>query len=107
MPVMVNHIAERNYPQLDRLHGGSAAGGVWNTVIALAVLCGLAVATLPLWLQAAIFLVGADLIMYWKIYSKMGLGARLSNGSSMGSGVQSIDGLFGDCVFLAIADNVP
>ena len=50
MPVMVNHVAERHYPSLGRLQGGSVAGGVWNTVVALAVLAGLAVATLPLWL---------------------------------------------------------
>lgn len=50
MPAMVNHIAGRHYPRLQRLRGGSAAGGLWNTLVALAVLIGLAVATLPAWL---------------------------------------------------------
>ncbi len=50
MPAMVDHVAGRHYPGLQRLRGGSAAGGVWNTLVALAVLVGLAVATLPAWL---------------------------------------------------------
>jgi len=50
MPMMVNHVAERDYPGLARRHGGSFAGSVWNTVAALLWLFALAILTLPLWL---------------------------------------------------------
>lgn len=50
MPMMVNHVAERNYPDLQRTRGGTAVGSVWNTVVALAVFFGMALATLPGWL---------------------------------------------------------
>ena len=50
MPMMVNHVAARDYRELDRLRGGSAAGSAWNSFAALAWLVALAVVTLPLWL---------------------------------------------------------
>jgi CysZ protein len=50
MPVMVRHVAERDYPVLERKHGGSAAGSVANAVMGLVVFLGLALVTLPLWL---------------------------------------------------------
>jgi len=50
MPVMVNHVAERDYPELDRRRGGSLAGSVWNSVAALLWLAALVAVTLPLWL---------------------------------------------------------
>ena len=50
MPIMVNHVAGRDYPQLARKRGGTAAGGIWNSVVALLWLVLLAVLTLPLWL---------------------------------------------------------
>src|SRR5450830_1610597 len=36
MPVMVGLVAERAYPELARQHGGNVAGGLWNSVAALA-----------------------------------------------------------------------
>ena len=50
MPVMVNHVAERDYPELDRRRGGSFAGSAWNSVAALLWLAALVLVTLPLWL---------------------------------------------------------
>lgn len=50
MPVMVRHVAERDYAALERRRGGSFAGSVANAVVGLLVFVGLAVVTLPLWL---------------------------------------------------------
>ena len=50
MPMMVNHVAERDYPQVAQKRGGSFAGSVWNTAAALLWLFALAILTLPLWI---------------------------------------------------------
>ena len=50
MPVMVGLVAERAYPQLERRQGGTLAGGVWNSVMALVWLALLLVLSLPLWI---------------------------------------------------------
>ena len=50
MPVMVNHVAERRFPELERRRGGGFAGSVWNSVVALLGMLLLAVLSLPFWL---------------------------------------------------------
>jgi CysZ protein len=50
MQKMVDHVAERSFPQLQRRRGGGTAGSVWNGLIALAGMLGLFVVSLPLWL---------------------------------------------------------
>jgi hypothetical protein len=50
MPVMVGHVAERAYPGLARRHGGTVAGGLWNSVAALLWLALLILVSLPFWL---------------------------------------------------------
>ena len=54
MPMMVNHVAKRDYPDLVRLHGGTVLGSVWNALIAVAVFAGLWLVTLPFWLAAGL-----------------------------------------------------
>lgn len=49
MPAMVNHVAARDYPELERRRGGSVAGSAWNSFAALAWLAVLVAVTLPLW----------------------------------------------------------
>jgi CysZ protein len=49
MPAMVKHVAERAYPQLARRQGGTFAGSVWNSAMALVWLALLALLSLPLW----------------------------------------------------------
>jgi CysZ protein len=49
MPAMVGHVAVRAYPELERRHGGTAAGGLWNSVAALFWLVLLVLLSLPLW----------------------------------------------------------
>lgn len=50
MPAMVNHVAGKYYPQLELRHGGTTAGSVINSVIAIVVYCVVWLLTLPLWL---------------------------------------------------------
>lgn len=57
MPAMVNHVAGKYYPQLERKHGGTTAGSVINSVIAIFVYCVLWVLTLPLWLFSPLAIV--------------------------------------------------
>ncbi|MFZ4554493.1 MAG: EI24 domain-containing protein [Burkholderiales bacterium] len=52
MPWMVRHVASRDYPSLERLHGGSFFGSLWNAVWAVAVFSLLWLLSLPLWLLA-------------------------------------------------------
>jgi CysZ protein len=49
MPAMVDQVAKSSYPGLARLRGGSTAGSVWNSIVALVVFLVLGVITLPLW----------------------------------------------------------
>jgi len=50
MPMMVNHVAEKNYPELERKQGGTIAGNVSNALMAVVVYCLGWVVSLPLWL---------------------------------------------------------
>ena len=50
MPAMVGRVAELAYPELVRRHGGTVAGGLWNSVMALVWLALLVLVSLPLWL---------------------------------------------------------
>jgi len=49
MPAMVDQVSDTSYPGLARRHGGTFAGSLWNSAIALAVFVVLAIITLPLW----------------------------------------------------------
>lgn len=50
MPMMVNHVAGRDYPQLARGRGGGFVGSGWNALAAFLWFALLAAVTLPLWL---------------------------------------------------------
>lgn len=50
MPVIVGLVAERDFPQLQRRHGGSLAGSLCNAAVAITVFALLWIITLPLWL---------------------------------------------------------
>ena len=49
MPAMVEHVASRAYPQLQRKRGGSFAGSAWNGVVGLLGLAGLGIVSIPFW----------------------------------------------------------
>jgi hypothetical protein len=50
MPAMVEHVAERSYPALERRRGGSLAGSLWNSAVALCGMAALFLASIPFWL---------------------------------------------------------
>lgn len=55
----------------------------------------------------------SDLIIYWKVYSRMGMGGRLSGSVNHPSGFSNLNGLadalsfYGDNCFLALAEGIP
>ena len=49
MPKMVEHVASRSFPTLERRRGGSVAGSLWNTLVALAGMVLFFLVSLPLW----------------------------------------------------------
>lgn len=54
MPMMVRHVARRDYPDLQQRHGGTFVGSVWNALVAIGVFCGLWLLTLPFWFLAGL-----------------------------------------------------
>ena len=50
MQKMVDYVAERSFPHLERRRGGGAAGSVANGLIALAGMIGMFIVSIPLWI---------------------------------------------------------
>ena len=50
MPVLVRHVAQSHFPSLDRRHGGTVVGSIWNALAAIFLFALLWIVTLPLWL---------------------------------------------------------
>jgi len=50
MPAMVEHVAGRSYPALERRNGGNLAGSLWNGLVALCGMLALFFASLPFWI---------------------------------------------------------
>lgn len=63
MPAMVDHVATKNYPTLERKQGGTMAGNVSNAVMAVAVYCLGWIISLPLWLFTPFALVFPIVLM--------------------------------------------
>ncbi|MDR3393138.1 MAG: EI24 domain-containing protein [Sulfuriferula sp.] len=63
MPMMVNHVARRDFPNLERRHGGTAMGSLWNALVAVGVFAALWLLTLPIWLLAGLGAVFSVLLM--------------------------------------------
>jgi len=49
MPAMVEHVAVRSYPELERRKGGSLAGSLWNGAVALCGMVGMFLVSIPFW----------------------------------------------------------
>jgi CysZ protein len=65
MQKMVDHVAARSFPQLERRRGGSTAGSVWNAIVALGGMLLLFVVSLPLWLIPVLWPVITLAILTW------------------------------------------
>ena len=62
---MVDHVAQRHYPELARRRGGSFAGSLWNGAVALGGLALLFTASLPLLLVPPLWAVVPVAVMGW------------------------------------------
>jgi hypothetical protein len=65
MQKMVDHVATRSFPQLERRRGGSTAGSVWNAIVAFVGMLLLFVVSLPLWLIPVLWPVITLAILTW------------------------------------------
>ena len=65
MQQMVNYVAERSYPALERRRGGGVAGSGWNSLVAFFGLLGLGVLSLPFWLFPPLWPVISLVILGW------------------------------------------
>jgi CysZ protein len=65
MQAMVEHVASRAYPGLERRRGGGVLGSVWNGIVALAGMMLLGLASLPLWLAPPLWPVIVVAILGW------------------------------------------
>ena len=65
MQAMVDHVARRSFPALERRRGGSTLGSVWNGFVALAGMLLLFLVSLPLWLAPPLWPVLAVAILGW------------------------------------------
>jgi hypothetical protein len=65
MQKMVDYIASRSFPELERRHGGGTAGSVWNAVISLLGMVALFVVSIPLWLAPPLWPLIPLAILAW------------------------------------------
>ena len=65
MPVMVDHVAERRFPDLGRRHGGSFAGSIWNSLVALLGMLVLGALSVPFWLFPPLWPILPVVILAW------------------------------------------
>jgi hypothetical protein len=65
MQAMVEHVASRAYPGLERRGGGGVLGSVWNGLVAFCGMLLLALVSLPLWLAPPLWPVIVVAILGW------------------------------------------
>jgi hypothetical protein len=65
MQKMVDHVAGRSFPALERRRGGGLTGSVWNGVVALAGMAGMFAISLPLWLLPPLWPLIPLVILSW------------------------------------------
>jgi CysZ protein len=65
MQLMVNYVAQRAYPQLERRRGGGVAGSGWNSLVAFAGMFALFALSVPLWLLPPLWPIIPLVILAW------------------------------------------
>lgn len=68
IPVVVNHVAQRDYPQLERRNGGSMLGLLWISLTSFVVFVALSLLFLPLSLIPPIGFIVHPLLWGWLTY---------------------------------------
>jgi len=61
MPAMVNLVAGRDHPSLEKRNGGTVAGGIFNATAGITIYLVLFVVCLPLWLLGPVGLIASAL----------------------------------------------
>lgn len=110
MPMMVNHVAKRDFAELARLHGGSTIGSIVNALIAVGIFTGLWILTLPLWLiggLGAIFSVLFTAYLNKRLFSYDALADHASRAEFEVIIAQSGRSLYGLGIILALLHFVP
>jgi hypothetical protein len=65
MQQMVDYVARRSFPQLERRRGGGIAGSGWNGVVAFLGMLGLGLLSVPLWLLPPLWPIIPLVILGW------------------------------------------
>lgn len=65
MPIIVREVAARDFPQLERRHGGTTLGAIWNALAATFIFLALWLLTLPFWFFAVPALVLPIVLSAW------------------------------------------
>ncbi len=65
MQQMVNYVAQRSYPELERRRGGGVAGSGWNSLVALAGMLALFALSVPFWLFPPLWPIIPLVILAW------------------------------------------
>jgi CysZ protein len=65
MQQMVDYVAQRSYPQLERRRGGGIAGSGWNSLVAFLGMLALGLLSLPFWLFPPLWPIIPLLILAW------------------------------------------
>lgn len=65
MQKMVDHVATRSFPALERRRGGGVAGSGWNGAVALLGMAGMFLVSLPLWILPPLWPLIPLVILAW------------------------------------------
>lgn len=65
MQKMVDYVAERSFPQLERRRGGSAVGSVANALVAFFGMIGMFIVSIPLWILPPLWPLIPLVILSW------------------------------------------
>lgn len=65
MQKMVDHVAARSFPALERRRGGGTAGSAWNGMVAIAGMGAMFLVSLPLWLLPPLWPLIPVVILAW------------------------------------------
>ena len=65
MQKMVDYVASRSFPQLERRHGGTTIGSAGNGIVTLAGMIGLFIVSIPLWILPPLWPLIPLVILSW------------------------------------------
>lgn len=68
MPAIINHVSKRDYPMLERRHGGSMMGLLWISLTSFIIFVALSLLSLPLLLVPPLGLFIHPLLWGWLTY---------------------------------------